>query len=253
MKWNPDTYHKFQSQRFAPFEDLVKLIDVREDLGVIDLGCGTGELTKKLFDYLPNPDILGIDKSPHMLERAKDLECPGLRFEENSIENISGKWDLIFSNAALQWVEDHPGLIEKLFSLLSPGGQFVVQIPANHNHPTQRLIVEVSGQEPFKSALGGWNREWWVLSIREYSELIFQNGGQDITVFEKVYPHVLGDVDAVADWLCGTALLPYFERLPEDLHESFLAAYKEKLGKIYTETPVFYPFRRIFFSAKTAK
>ena len=89
-----------------------------------------------------------------------------------------------------------------------------------------------------------------MLSITRYAELLFENGGTDINVFEKVFAHVLPDVQAVADWLSGTALLPYFDRLPEGLHRPFLKAYTLRLRELYPSDPVFYPFNRIFLSAK---
>ncbi len=249
MSWNPELYHKFQSERFAPFEDLMGLIVVGEGLTVIDLGCGTGELTSGLADRLPGSDVLGIDSSPEMLEQAKSKEREGLRFELRSIDDVAGEWDLVFSNAAIQWVEDHAGLIPSLFALVSPGGQIAVQLPSNHNHETQMLVHEVAKEPPFADALKGWSRESPVLSINAYAELLYQSGGMNINVFEKVFPHVMRDTDAVADWLSGTMLRPYFDRLPEELHGRFMDRYRKRLRDIYPSDPVFYPFRRIFFSA----
>lgn len=249
MSWDPRVYHKFKKERSAPFEDLSALIAVKSELDVIDLGCGTGELTEKLAGMLPGSRVLGIDSSPDMLAKAAPKAGPGLRFEDGSIENIESSWDLVFSNAAIQWVSGHRELIPRLVSCVRPGGQLAVQLPSNHSHITQLLIGETAGEEPFRGALGGWVRQSSVLSITEYAELLHACGCVNITVFEKVFPHVLEDVRAVADWLSGTMLLPYFERLPDGLREGFLDAYIKKLEKIYPPGPVFYPFKRIFLSA----
>lgn len=250
MPWNPDLYHKFQQERFAPFEDLLRLVKVRESLRVIDLGCGTGELTRRLADALPQSDVLGIDSSGEMLERASTQARAGLRFELRSVEDAAGEWDLVFSHAVLQWVDDHHALIPNLLALVKPGGQLVVQMPSNHGHPAQRLIGVTAREEPFRSALDGWVREWPVLTIAEYAELLHAHGGAELTVFEKVYPHILPDADAVADWTKGTALVPYFERLPADLHEPYMQRYREKLRAQWPAGPVFYGFRRILFAAR---
>lgn len=249
MSWNPEVYHKFQAERFTPFEDLVNLIDVKEGLKVIDLGCGTGELTMRLADMLPGSDVLGIDSSPEMLEQAKEKERPGLRFELCTIEEFSGEWDLVLSNAAIQWVDNHEDLVPRLFSSVTPGGQIAVQLPSNHNHVTQLLVHEIAKEAPFAAALDGWTRKSSVLSIREYAELLYETGGMNINVFEKVFSHVMRDADAVADWLSGTMLLPYFERLPEELRKPFRDRYITRLREYYPRDPVFYPFQRIFFSA----
>lgn len=253
MSWNPELYHKFRSERSQPVEDLMNLVNVRSGLRVIDLGCGTGEHTRTLADRLPGSDVLGMDSSPEMLEQARLKEREGLRFELGSIENISGEWDLIFSNAALHWVDDHESFIPKLFGLLNPGGQIAVQVPSNHNHETQLIVHEIAKEPPFGAALGGWTRESPVLSINSYAETLYNCGGTDILVFEKVFPHVLKDSDAVADWLAGTMMGSYLSRLPAELRGPFLDTYRKRLSSIYTESPVFYPFRRIFFSALKKK
>jgi trans-aconitate 2-methyltransferase len=87
------------------------------------------------------------------------------------------------------------------------------------------------------------------MEIDEYAELLYAHGGRDLVVFEKVYPHLLSDADAVAEWTSGSTLVPYYERLPEELHEPFMASYRDKLRRFWPHTPVFYTFRRIFFSA----
>jgi trans-aconitate 2-methyltransferase len=249
MPWNPGLYHQFRDERFAPFEDLLALVKIRDGLKVIDLGCGTGELTRRLADKLPGSEVVGIDSSPEMLARAQAHAREGLRFEPGSIEKAEGQWDLVFSHAALQWVDDHRRLIPRLFSLVRPEGQLVVQLPSNHTHETHTLIREIAATEPFVTALRGWNRLPAVLSISEYAELLHENGGQEITVYEKVYPSYLENSDALADWTQGTALVPYFERLPENLRETFMARYRERLAALFPTAPVFYSFRRTLFAA----
>jgi trans-aconitate 2-methyltransferase len=251
MPWNPDTYHQFQAQRSAPFDDLLKLVDVRPGLKVVDLGCGTGELTRRLADSLPDSDVLGLDSSPQMLERTQEYARPGLQFELGNLAELDGKWDLIISNAALQWSEDHGELIPHLFHCLAPGGQIAVQLPSNHNSTAHRTIIEVARMEPFVSALNGWYREAPVLAIEEYAELLFQEDAQDILVFEKVYPHVLENADAIVDWISGTALVPYFERLG-NLKDNFVLIIRQILSVAMPGEPVIYPFRRTFFSARKA-
>ncbi len=249
MPWNPERYHLFQSERSAPFEDLLKLVHVRPGLQVIDLGCGTGNLTRRLADYLPQSEVIGIDSSAEMLKQAEALESPGLHFEFGRIDEIRGKWDLVFSNAAIQWVPDHHNLVPRLFALVNPGGQLLVQLPSNHNHPSHRIIVETAQEEPFCQALGGWTRRSPVLSIEDYAEILYQQGGQDLVVFEKIYPHVLADADAIADWNSGTVLVPYMERLPSELQDAFMARYRQRLRERWPGSPVFYGFPRTLFSA----
>ncbi len=249
MPWNPDLYRQFEKERFAPFDDLFGLIDCREGLSVLDLGCGTGELTRRLADALLGSTVVGIDSSPEMLQKASTQARPGLRFEFGQIEAVSGQWDLVFSNAAIQWVDDHPALIPRLLGLVKPGGQLVVQLPSNHNSFAHQAILQIAAEQPFRDALNGWVRPFPVLPLDQYAELLYASGGRNLTVFEKVYPHVLENAEAVRDWTRGTALVPYLERLPEPLHAQFLARYTDRLRDHFPGSPVFYGFRRTLFAA----
>jgi trans-aconitate 2-methyltransferase len=248
MPWDPDQYHRFQSERTAPFTDLVALIHVRPGLSVVDLGCGTGELTQRLADLLPGSDVLGIDSSPEMLARAASHIHPGLRFEQGLIEQVAESWDLVFSTAALHWVSDHRALIPRLFGLVKPGGQLVVQVPSNDSHPSHAVIRQIAAEGPFRTALGGFVRQTPVLAINDYAEILYTNGADEIAAFEKVYPHILPDADAVAEWTKGSTLVPYLERLTPDLGEAFMAEYRARLRALWPQSPVFYTFRRTFFA-----
>ncbi len=253
MSWNPDRYHQFEAERSAPFDDLRKLVNIRSNLDVVDLGCGTGELTRRLADALPHSNVLGLDLSAEMLEKAKPHVRDGLRFEQGDQAALTGSWDLIFSNAALHWSENHDELIPRLFQNLKPGGQLAAQVPTNHNHISHRVYREVAAQEPFVSALNGYNRQSPVLPIEAYATLLFQEEAQEIIVFEKVYPHVLENADAVVDWISGTALVPYFERLNDSMRAEFFETICRRMRLELPSGPVFYPFKRILFSATRSK
>ncbi len=233
MPWNPAQYHRFQQQRAEPFVDLTALVTKRAHLTVVDLGCGTGELTAQLADMLPDSDVTGLDSSAEMLAQAAQYARPGLRFVQGAIEAFDQPVDLVFSTAALHWIDDQPALITRLFGLVRPGGQLAVQVPSNFRHPSHTLIIATAQEEPFRSALAGWARESPVLGIDHYADLLYALGGTAITAFEKVYGHVLPDAAAIADWTKGSTLVPYLERLPADLHAAFEASYRAKLRERY--------------------
>ena len=249
MPWDPAVYERFQAEREAPFDDLVALIERREGMRVIDLGCGTGELTSRLAERLPGSDVLGVDSSGQMLAKAMPRGRDGVRFEQRRIEDVAGTYDLVFSHAALQWVDGHEALIPRLFEMLAPGGQLAVQVPSNHNHISHVLIRETASEPPFRDVLGGFVRHAPVLSIDEYARLLFDAGAEGVTVFEKVYPHVLEDAEAIVTWVRGTALVPYLERLGAHA-DAFLARYTDRLRAVFPASPVFYPFRRTLFAAR---
>jgi trans-aconitate 2-methyltransferase len=250
MPWDPNLYHKFQAERSAPFFDLLRLVEVRPNLKVVDLGCGTGELTRKLANALPSSSVLGLDSSPQMLAwAASRFASPNLNFEEGDQSQLAGEWDLIFSNAALQWSEYHSELIPCLYERLAPGGQIAVQVPSNHNHISHQIYRETATEEMFKSILNGFQRYAPVLPIDDYARILFRCGAENIVVFEKVYAHILENSDAVVEWISGTALVPYFERLGKHKDE-FVDAIRTKMSAALPDSPVFYPFRRTLFSAR---
>ncbi|GEP52000.1 trans-aconitate 2-methyltransferase [Flavobacterium noncentrifugens] len=253
MAWNPDTYNKFKSERFLPFYDLLGLVELKSGISALDLGCGTGELTRKLSDALPHSKILGIDASAEMLQDSKAFANDKLHFEQRSIEaqlESRATFDLIFSNAAIQWVQNHQELLPKIIAAINPGGQLAIQIPDQQNNLTNQILNQLADEAPFKTELLNWKRHSPVLNIDAYSKLLFENGSQSMTVFEKVYPLHLKDAEALFDWVSGTALLPYLERLPQDLKPQFINTFKKRLHLEFPVTPVFYPFRRILFEAK---
>ena len=249
MDWNPDQYHRFTDERRQPFEDLWRLARAEAGLVAVDLGCGTGELTRELADRLPGSSVLGIDSSEEMLARARPLARPGLRFELGRIEELGGAFNLIFSNAALHWVEDHRALFPRLLGQLRADGQLLVQMPSNHHHPAHRLAAELAGEEPFRGALAGFQRRTAVLAIHEYAEILHAAGALDLQVTEKVYLHPLADAAAVAEWTRGTTLLPYLSRLG-DLVDEYLARYRARLDEVMPQRPLLYTFRRILLSAR---
>jgi trans-aconitate 2-methyltransferase len=249
MSWDPGQYHKFKQERFAPFHDLFSLITVRPALSVLDLGCGTGELALELAARLPASSITGVDSSPEMLAQAEERCADRVTFMQGTVESIDGEWDLLFSHAVLHWVDNHPALIPRLWTLLKPGGQLAVQIPANHRHPSHTCIIAAATAEPFASALGGWVRHSPVLEIDQYAQLLHGCGTTDFIVMEKVYPAYLPNAAAIAEWTKGTTLVPYFERLPQGLHEPFLQKYKELLTEALPAGELMFTFRRILFTA----
>jgi trans-aconitate 2-methyltransferase len=224
-------------------------VELRPRLKAVDLGCGTGELTRRLADALPESTVLGIDSSPQMLARAQSVARAGLAFEPGNQADLTGTWDLIFSNAALQWTEDHEALIPHLYGRLAPAGQIAVQVPSNHTHISHRLIIQTAQEEPFRSVLKGFVRYAPVLPIDRYAQILFDAGAEQIVVFEKVYAHVLEDADAVVEWVSGTALVPYFERLGTE-KEAFLVVLRDRMRAAMPGSPVMYPFKRTLFSAR---
>ncbi len=246
--WNPAQYERFRSEREQPFHDLVALITRRPAGRVVDLGCGTGLLTAALHRALSATETIGVDSSEAMLERARTLEGDGLTFEHGDISDLEPTlpFDVVFSNAALQWVGDHPSLLARLTEMLVPGGELAVQVPANFDHVSHTLAADIAREEPFASAMHGYSRTFSVLPPEEYATLLYRLGFVAQTVRLQVYGHVLESPDAVVEWVRGTLLTDYESRMPEAMYHDFVARYRERLNAaLGDQRPYFYPFKRI--------
>ncbi len=251
--WSPQQYERFGEERRRPFLDLMQMIERRRDMTVVDLGCGTGELTALLHRHLDAAETLGIDSSPSMLARAHGVAAAGLRFQRADIGEAlhSASYDLIFSNAALHWLADHRRLIERLCDYLRPGGQLAVQVPANHEEATHRVAALVAAREPFRAALAGYVAPVHVLAPVEYAHLLHRLGFAEQRVELRVYGHVLDSRDDVVEWVKGTTLTVYRERLSEEIYAEFLAEYRSSLlAELADRRPFFFPFSRILLWAR---
>ncbi|MGE5245605.1 MAG: DNA polymerase IV [Betaproteobacteria bacterium] len=246
--WDPAQYEKFQREREQPALDLVALVQPAADMRVVDLGCGTGRVTKQLHERLRARETLGIDRSARMLEAAGADLPPGLRFEQGTIEAFDAEsaFDVVFSNAALHWVTDHEHLIARLARALRPDGQLAFQVPYSHDHPSHQVAEELTGEEPFLAAFSGWHRPQPVLPPETYARLLFANGFAEPRVQLVVYPHVLAGPEAVVEWMQGTLLTEYDRHLPPGVFPSFVEAYRRRLlERIEPSRPFFFPFKRI--------
>jgi trans-aconitate 2-methyltransferase len=245
--WEPERYGRFAAERAQPFSDLLSLVDPVPGGRVVDLGCGTGELTVQLHRRLQAAETLGLDSSPAMLERSRGLAGDGLRFELGDIAGFGeGGWDVVFSNAALQWLPDHEQLFRRLVAVLRGGGQLAVQMPANHDHPSHLVAAEVAADEPFRSAVHGYRRESPVQPPEWYADLLDRLGLSEQHVRLQVYLHRLAARDQVVDWVRGTLLTDYAARMPAELFDAYLAAYRDRLlPRLQDGRPYRYPFKRL--------
>ena len=250
--WNPEQYGRFAAERRQPFLDLLALLHPIPSGRAVDLGCGTGELTRALHERLGAAETLGIDTSAAMLAKATTLAGHGLRFETGDLARFAPlrAFDVVFSNAALHWVPDHPRLLERLASAVAPAGQLAFQVPANFDHPSHTAAEETARERPFAEALGGSPHPRNVLAPEAYAAILDRLGFAEQTVRLQVYGHRLASREEVVEWVKGTLLTDYEKRLPAELYDRFLARYRENLfTRLQDERPFFFPFKRILARA----
>lgn len=249
--WNPEIYQRFKNERSQPFYDLCALVEERPEMRAADLGCGPGDMTVRLHEQLGARETIGLDSSPNMLAQALPRAGQGLRFVPGRIEEfpLEGRFDLIFSNAALQWLENHEALFEQFAARLAPGGQLAVQVPYNEESEFHRAARDAAVE--FREPLKGYVRHLTALRPEAYSQLLYRLGFTEQRVFLRIYPHVVESLDAVVEFYRGSLLTAYEARLDGATYERFVARYREILHERFTDArPFFFPFPRILLWGK---
>jgi trans-aconitate 2-methyltransferase len=254
--WEPQRYALFARERDQPFYDLLALVRPRRGMRIADLGCGDGHLTRVAHEKLGAASTLGIDSSAEMLPVAPSVSAPSEqpRFARAAIETWQpdGPIDLVLSNAALHWIDDHSALFTRLSRWIAPGGQLAIQMPDNESHPSHRVARELAAEQPFALALEGSSRHCPVLSPERYAEFFEAQGYSEQHVRLQIYGHRMKRADAVVDWVLGSVFSWYRARLLEPMYQQFVAEYRRRLlGELglAPEAPYFYTYRRLLLWA----
>jgi trans-aconitate 2-methyltransferase len=251
--WNPDLYLQFKEERTQPAHDLAARISLEKPRQIVDLGCGPGNSTQVLRDRWPDADILGVDNSPEMIEKARATCLEGSWLLADLQEwNPEDSWDIVFSNATLQWIPNHARLIPKLYSLVRKEGTLAVQLPANQEAPLQIALVEVSRRKEWKELTSGCEDLIVYRSAGFYYDIL-STLSPKIFLWKTNYYHVLANHQGLIDWYSSTGMKTYLERLPEEAQkESFRAQVLEACRDSYPaqkDGRILYPFERLFFIA----
>ena len=252
--WNPDQYARYRSYRDRPALDL--MVQIPADLApreIWDLGCGPGEHARVLAARHPHAQVHGLDSSPDMLARARE-EGGGIDWRQGDIAAFAPEVppDLIFTNAALQWLPDHDALLPRLVETLAPGGVFACQVPVTFDEPWHVQMREAAAEGPWAGKLAGVGGVRPVASPADYHDWLAPLAETDI--WSTRYLHVLTGDDPVVDWMMGTGLRPYLDGLT-DLEEcaAFIEAYRAKTRAGFPQRPdgtTLFPFPRLFIVAR---
>lgn len=263
MSWDPDQYSLYADERRQPLLDLLAAVRFQDDLDVariLDLGCGSGQAIPHLLKRFECSSILALDQSAEMLAKIpKDYRKVCVHTQQADV----GSWqprrpvDLIFSNAALQWLGDHETLFPKMMTWLVKGGVLAVQMPNNWQQPSHQILADVVHDGPWADTLKPHLRLAPVLPLADYEKILKPSGprgrGVKVQVFEKVYDHMLEGENAVAQWLKGTTLGVLMDQLPDNQAASFWQQYCERIALAYPadkEGKTLFPFHRIFIIAQ---
>lgn len=253
MAWDPEQYDLFQGARERPGQDLIAALPPMQPARIVDLGCGTGHLARRLAEKWPGAQVMGLDNSPTMLAKAAS-QSDRVAWELGDIATWQppAPVDLIFTNAALQWLPDHQTLFPRLLLALAPGGVLACQMPRNFASPSHALMREVAASGPWAAKLQDALRVEPVHEPAFYWRLL-RPVCQSVQVWETEYLHELDGPDPVLEWVKATALLPVAERLEGTERDAFVAAYRDRLRDAYpaeTGGHTLFPFRRLFLVAR---
>ncbi|MCT9812862.1 trans-aconitate 2-methyltransferase [Acidovorax sp. Be4] len=232
--WNPALYLRFAEERTRPASELLARVAHPGPTHVVDLGCGPGNSTELLLQRFPQARILGIDNSAAMLAEARQ-RLPQLAFDQADIADWAPSQapDLIYANAALQWVGGHEQLIPRLFAALAPGGVLAIQMPDNFEEPSHRLMREVAGMPAFAAHIDVQTvRGRFLRPIHDYYDLLANHAAQ-VDVWHTIYQHPMADAQAIVQWLRSTGLKPFVESLPQALQTAFLEEYERRVAQAY--------------------
>ncbi|MEU9450606.1 trans-aconitate 2-methyltransferase [Streptomyces sp. NPDC048277] len=262
--WDPAQYLRHAGHRARPFADLLARVPglPGEPPVVADLGCGPGNMTALLTERWPTAHITGYDNSPEMLDKAL-VEYAGptagggrLDFSPADVRTWApeGPYDLIVSNATLQWVPGHADRFADWIAALAPGGTFAFQVPGNFAAPSHRLMRTLAHSARWQGRLADTLRhDDAVLTPEAYLERLTALGCT-ADVWETTYIHRLTGEDPVLDWVKGTGLRPVLTALADDpqARDAFLADYRTALREAYPAGPhgTPFPFRRVFAVAR---
>jgi trans-aconitate 2-methyltransferase len=246
--WDREQYERFAVERRLPFVDLLAMCHEVPGGQIVDLGCGSGALTAELHEKLHAGHTLGLDASASML--GEHDERADLEFVLGDLGTWQGNdIDLVFANASLHWVPDHPALLARLRASLAPGGQLAFQVPSNFAHPSHVVAESLLSVSPFAEAIGpegitAPGRD--VLAVDEYARLLVALGARKQRTRLEIYAHPLASSAEVVEWTKGTYLTPIREALPEALFEEFVERYRERLVvELGDARPYVYLFPRI--------
>jgi trans-aconitate 2-methyltransferase len=249
MRWDPNQYARFNTERSRPFFDLVGQIGAETPTTVVDLGCGSGELTATLAERWPAARVTGIDSSPEMISQAgrNAGRRVSFRLAEAADFEATGV-DVLVSNALLQWVPGHLELLSRWAAELNPGGWLAFQVPDNFSAPSHRLMRELAESPAWAGKLAGVLRHADAVHPVDDYLLRLSATGLRTTGWQTSYLHLLPGPDPVLEWVRGTGLRPVLAALSETDAADFERDYAERLRMAYptTEFGTVFPFRRTF-------
>jgi trans-aconitate 2-methyltransferase len=249
MVWNPQQYLKFSGHRLRPAVDLLMRIPVFPVRSVADLGAGAGNVTKLLKQRWSDAAVVGVEGSTEMVAAGKKA-APEVEWLQQDLASWQPpqKYDVVYSNAALQWLPDHARLFPSILEKTEPGGILAVQMPRNFTAPSHLLIAETALNGPWRNRLEHLVTPPPVHDPSFYHDLLAPLS-ENIDIWETEYLQVLEGENPVKEWTKGTWLTRYLDILQGEEKAAFETAYGDRVAGAYPRNSrgqTLFPFRRLF-------
>lgn len=252
--WSSQEYLRFKNERTQPAIDLVNKIPMTNPKSIIDIGCGPANSTNVLHERFYNAKILGIDNSEDMINTARE-EYPQIEFmlcdAGKELNVINERFDIVFSNACIQWILDHKNLLKSMMNLLNEDGFMAVQIPMNYDEPIHKIIGTLAESEKWKDKFDN-PRIFYNLTPSEYYDLLSEIS-YDFNIWNTTYFHRMTSHQSIMDWYKGTGLRPYLNALNYVDRANFEYDVLDEIIKEYPAQKngeIIFKFPRLFFIAK---
>ena len=253
--WKPTEYLKFEKERTQPSIDLVARINHNNPKRIIDIGCGPGNSTNIVRSRWRDAEIIGLDSSAAMINKAKENfpEMKWHRADATGDLSALGKFDIVFSNAAIQWLPNQETLLPKLFGMLNKDGVLAVQVPYTKEMPLCTELIKLISGEKWKSHFADFTEGFLKLPSDFYYNIL-TNLTDDLALWETRYFHVMNTHSDIVSWYRGSGLRIYLDCIKdESLKADFLNDYEAALKSAYpaqSDGKILFPFTRIFFIAR---
>lgn len=252
--WNPELYLKFNQERIQPSIDLVARIQMDNPGAIIDIGCGPGNSTQILAERWPHAKVTGIDNSPSMIEKArKDYPNQEWHIADAGKDFIAGTYDIVFSNAAIQWMPDHAALMKKFHTLLHDKGILAIQVPMFWEMLIGQSIQHVAQSHRWAPIAKNVKDIFTMHEFGFYYDVLSKLF-KKIDIWETFYMHQMESHSAILEMISSTGLKPYFEVLQSDEDKKdFEQLVLQRITKDYPTQEngkVIFPFKRLFLLAQ---
>ena len=228
-QWNAAEYAANSAVQLAWARELIARLPLRGDEHILDVGCGDGKITAELAQAVPRGSVTGVDASDAMIRFARE-KFPGLTFLLMDARRIqfAKKFDLVFSNAALHWVDDHAAFLRGAAGALRPGGRLVVSCGGRGNGQDVVTVLHAELRlKRWREYFRGMPMPYFFYAPADYHHWLPQAGFRaaavELTPKDAVYEGFPG----FATWL-RTAWLPYTQRVPATVREEFITAVTER-------------------------